>query len=294
MFGRPQFRELNAPLAEAFGRHRPLVAVHRGTGLGSIAENSTAAVTAALAQGADMVEIDVVESTDGDFFLFHDGYEPRHLGIEENIRSLDGDAIRALSYRWNSSHRPYPVTPLDEVLRAHPTTLFNVDRSWWWWPRLLPWLDRVDHPGRLVLKCPVEDQWLDVLEAHPVTYPLAPMVRSHAEVLAVLDRPGINTVGMELLPDGPDHELAQPGYVRWLQDQRLFVLLNAINLADGVGLFLGWDDETSVLRDPDAGWGRLVAHGADIIQTDWPGLLVPYLQQQGLRPGPVQRPSMSG
>ncbi|MFC7645903.1 hypothetical protein ACFQX6_38835 [Streptosporangium lutulentum] len=50
-------------------------------------------------------------------------------------------------------------------------------------------------------------------------------------------------------------------------------------------LFAGRDDRTSVFGDPADGWGRLMAHGADIIQTDWPGLLCQYRQRvRGIPP----------
>lgn len=289
MFGQPRFETQNTPLNDAFQRTRPLVAVHRGTGQGTIAENTQRAVEAALRQGAEMVEIDIVESTDGEFFLFHDGYEPMHFGIQENIRTLDGATIRSLRYRWCSAadSAPYTVATLDEVFRCNPQALYNVDRSWWSWERLLPYMDKYDVVGRAVLKSPVEAQWLDVLAAHPVKYGFAPMVRSHADVLKTLEYTDINTVGMELLPDGPDHEFVSPEYIQWLHSQGLFALLNAINLNNRVPLFCGWDDETSVLEDPDLGWGRLARLGADVIQTDWPGLLVPYRNNtlQGLPVG---------
>ncbi|MGY0055804.1 glycerophosphodiester phosphodiesterase family protein [Streptomyces sp. LZ34] len=254
------------------------MAVHRGTGLGTIAENTQRAVEAALRQGAEMVEIDVVESTDGEFFLFHDGYESMHFGITENIRTLDSAAIRRLQYRWCSVESvPYGLTTLDEVLRMNPSALFNLDRSWWYWPRLLPFLDGYDVAARVVIKSPVADDLLGRLAAHEVKYPYAPMVRSHDEVLQVLEAgEEINTVGMELLATTDDHEFASPDYLDWLHSRGLFAFLNAINQSGRVPLFCGWDDETSVLDDPDAGWGRLAALGADIIQTDWPGLLVPY------------------
>lgn len=290
MFGPARFAQQNAPLNAAFQRIRPLIAVHRGTGLGTIAENTQRAVEVALRQGAEMVEIDVVESTDGEFFLFHDGYEPMHFGIQENIRTLDAASIGSLEYRWCSAAaaaEPYRVTSLAEVFRQNPQALFNVDRSWWYWERLLPYMDRFDVLGRAVLKSPVERTPLELLAAHPVKYAFAPMVRSHDEVLQVLEYTDINTVGMELLAETTDHEFASPDYVEWLHSRGLFALMNAINLSNRVPLFCGWDDETSVLGDPGSGWGRLAGLGADIIQTDWPGMLVPYRNEvlQGATPG---------
>ena len=290
MFGQSAYAAINEPLNAAFARRRPLTAVHRGTGLGSIAENTGPAVAAALAQGAEMVEIDVVESTDGDFFLFHDGYEAMHFGINKNLRTLSTSQIHELSYKWCSHPgEPLRVAKLEDVLLAHPTTLFNVDRSWGSWPRLLPFLDRLPEPGRLLFKSPVQGELLELLATHPVKYPYAPIVRSHQEVLRVLAADGINTVGMELIAPTAEHEFAEPGYIEWLHGQGLFALLNAINLSNRVPLFAGWDDETSVLGSPDDGWGRLMRLGADIIQTDWPSLLVPFRERQ-----PGQSPQASG
>jgi glycerophosphoryl diester phosphodiesterase len=281
MFGQTTYTAINQPLNAAFARQRPLIAVHRGTGLGTIAENTEPAVAAALAQGAGMVEIDVVESTDGDFFLVHDGYEPMHFGIAENIRTLSTAQILDLSYQWcTHPGAAYPVARLEAVLRSHPKTLFNVDRSWDSWPRLLPFLDRFPEPGRLLFKSPVKAELLEVLASHPVKYPYAPIVRSHEEVLQVLATEHINTVGMELIAPTPDHEFADASYVDWLHAQGLFALLNAINLSNRVPLFAGWDDETSVLGSPHDGWGKLMALGADVIQTDWPGMLVQYRHRQ--------------
>jgi len=36
------------------------------------------------------------------------------------------------------------------------------------------------------------------------------------------------------------------------------------------------DDTRSILEGPQAGWGALLALGADVIQTDWPEKLDEY------------------
>ncbi|MDV6264180.1 glycerophosphodiester phosphodiesterase family protein [Rhodococcoides yunnanense] len=288
MFGTPQYAQENATINSALALRRPLVAVHRGTGLGSIAENTQAAVVAAVRQGADMVEFDVVRSTDGEFFLFHDGYEALHFGFESKIGTLTAEQIRALRYRWNSDE-PYGVTALSDVLTDHPDTLFNVDRSWWFWDTLLPYLDRFAIDGRVLLKCPVETTWLDMLAAHPVKYSLAPMARTHEEVLEVLARDDVNTIGIELIADRPDHVFATPDYTEWLHTQGKLVFLSALTMRSRDHLFCGWDDETSILRSPKFGWDRLTALDPDIIQTDWPGLLIGHLRSTA----PYDSPSRS-
>jgi hypothetical protein len=278
MYGQPRYAQVNARLNDALAQRNPLVAVHRGTGLGSIAENTQAAVAAAVRQGADMVEFDIVRSIDGEFFLFHDGYEPRHFGFEQRLGTLTAEQIRQLRYRWNSDE-PYGVTPLADVLDTNRDTLFNVDRSWWFWDTLLPYLDRFPIDGRVLLKCPVEPSWLGVLAAHPVKYGLAPMVHTHQEVLDVLAWDDVNTVGFELIAPDTDHEFANSEYTDWLHAKGLMVFVNALTMRSRQRMFCGWDDETSILDSPERGWDKLTALGADIIQTDWPGLLVGRLRE---------------
>ncbi|MFE4540490.1 glycerophosphodiester phosphodiesterase family protein [Streptomyces scopuliridis] len=278
MFGHPRYQDVNALLNAHLAQRTPLICVHRGTGLGNVPENTADAIEAALRQGADMVEFDVIGSSDGTFFVFHDGTEPHAFDREDDIRALGSAEIRALRYRW-SSHAA-GLSELAEVLaRFRGETLFNVDRSWWYWDQLLPFADRFDMAGQLVLKSPADRQWLDKLRRHPVKYPFVPMVRSRADLDTVLGDPDINLVGVELIARHPKDQLADPGVIAEMHQRGLLCLLNAINLPDGVPLYAGIDDHTSVFGDPDDGWGRLMERGADIIQTDWPDLLGRYRQR---------------
>ena len=92
---RPRRTSPGRLLARRLAEHGTLVVAHRGTAVGSIAENTRAAALAALASGADVVEIDVATSADGEFFAFHDGAERRLLGIDENLTRLAARQIEA-------------------------------------------------------------------------------------------------------------------------------------------------------------------------------------------------------
>ncbi|MBA2805920.1 glycerophosphodiester phosphodiesterase family protein [Streptomyces sp. KM273126] len=275
MFGHPRYQDINALLNTDLAQRTPLICVHRGTGLGNVPENTADAITAALRQGADMVEFDVIRSADGVFFVFHDGLEQHAFDRADDIRALGAEEIRALRYGW-SDRAAGPSELGDVFARFRSETLFNVDRSWWYWDELLPFADRFDMAGQLVLKSPADDQWLDKLRRHPVKYPFVPMVHSRADLDAVLDYPDINLVGVELIARHAKDELADPAVIAEMHQRGLLCLLNAINLPDGVPLYAGIDDHTSVVGDPDDGWGRLMEMGADIIQTDWPDLLGRY------------------
>lgn len=225
-----------------------------------------------------MVEFDVVRSADGKFFLFHDGYERHAFDRDIDLRTLPAAEIRELRYRW--TRHDAGVTGLGTLLeRFRGDALFNVDRSWWYWDDLLPFLDRYDMAGQLVLKSPVEEVWLEKLRRHPVKYPFLPMVRSLADIHAVLGDPGVNLVGVELLPRRRTTNWPTPpsspnsGRPNWP------VCSTPSTSRTASPSSCGLDDHTSVLGDPADGWGRLMEHGADIVQTDWPDLLARYRRQ---------------
>lgn len=273
--GQARFAAVNHLLHERLAAHVPLIVVHRGSGGGSIAENTAPAFHAALRHGADMVETDVIRSTDGDYFLFHNGYERMHFGLEQDIRTLSTTELQDLQYEWcvRADMEVYGLEPLETILTGFDSTLFNVDRSWWYWPELLEHMASFDVTERMMLKSPVAPEHLDALAQAPAPFPYMPIVRTRGEIEMVLEREEINTVAVEILAETADDELADPGLIEEMHDRGILVQLNALNLSNRVPLFLGWDDETSLAVGPEAGWARLIAHGADLIQTDWPALL---------------------
>lgn len=278
------FAATNAALAERLRLRRPLMAVHRGTGLGSIPENTTGAVIAAQREGADIVEIDIVRSLDGEYFVFHEGYERAHFGTSTRLGERTAAEIRNLRYTWFSlptgipelDRGRVPVTSLVELLDADPTGMLNIDHSWRYWPELFEVFDAHAHPGRILLKCPPEHEHLGALAAHAVPYPLFVRVTELEQIERSLRYDDLNIVGFELIAPTDSAPLASRAVVDDLHERGYLVFVNALSLGPALTQFAGWDDETSVLGDPDEGWGRLIEHGADIVQTDWPGLFRDY------------------
>lgn len=280
--GRPQYATTNAVIAALAGRGRPLIVSHRGLGGGPIAENTAGAITTAVQLGADVVELDVIASTDGEFFCFHNGYEDVKFGLTSDIRTLSSAQLRELRYLDIDPASPTSrLQPLDGVLTDFADVVLNLDRSWDLWPTLLPHLADFDRASTLLLKAPVAAELLDQLEDAAQPFPFSPIVRTRAELEQVWVREGVNTVSVELLATGPDDELADRGYLAELRDRGLLIYLNALNLGNGIPLFCGWDDQVSLLSDPALGWGRLADLGADLIQTDWPVQLDRYLRSRG-------------
>ncbi|WP_339098173.1 glycerophosphodiester phosphodiesterase family protein (plasmid) [Deinococcus sp. VB343] len=285
-FGAENHHRENYRINDVLSRNRPAIAVHRGSPGGSIVDNTVAAVKAALRQGADIVEIDVVRSTDGDFFCFHDGYEMHHFGVSQNIRTMSTAQIEALNYSW-ARHSGYPVERLETMLQQFPDTILNIDRSWWFWDTLLPFLDQRAEVSNILLKAPLGEH-VKLLTQHATAYPFMPIcysVEEVDEVIRLARTTSLNLVGLELIARDSSSPFVSSDYIRELQEQRLFVLANALNLADCNPLYADMDDESSVLHDPAQGWGKMAALGVDVIHTDWPLLLLQHLEGAGYRKG---------
>lgn len=280
MFGQAQFAAMNALINDVLTTERILVTAHRGSGGGSIAVNTGLAVRAALLQGAGMVELDVTASRDGEFYCFHDGYEPELLGFEPNLQTLTAAEIDKASYLWmDRPGRIARVERLLPLLRAFKDTraLFNIDRSWWRWPNLLKALDGLYMAHQLLMKCPAwEEAALDRLREFDVKFPFVPICGSPEDVYRVVNDPQLNTVGVELITDSRQHPWFSASVIEEFRSLGVFVFVNAVTLTTGIPLFGGLDDELAITTSPEAAYGPIFALGVDAVQTDWPAIVRDY------------------
>lgn len=260
----------------------PLVVAHRGTTLGSFPDNTLRSAIGALRSGADVIETDVVRSADGVYFLFHTGYEQKLFGERCDVREMTADELDAQVFRWQGGKRKPGVERLDDLLDGLPGTWINIDRSWGLWPDLLDHLAERGVEDRVLMKSPPKEEHLRALAEHPVPFLYFPIVRTREEFEAVRAIDGINLIGAEVLAASPDDDFGDPAAVAAIRDEHPLVVMNALNLENGSVLYLGADDEVSVLEDPAKGWGRLADAGATAIQTDWPYLLREFLAQRSV------------
>lgn len=287
MFGQPRFAALNARINHKLAEVDTLVVAHRGTGHGSIADNTALAVRAALRSGADLIELDVAASRDGEFFCFHDGYEAELLGIEANLQTLSAAEIDKLSYQWVD--RPGRRTPVERLLPLLDSfrgqTLFNIDRSWWRWPQLLRGLRGLNMADQLILKCPAwDDMALGRLREFGVKYPFVPICATPDDVYRTVGDPELNTVGVELITTTQHHPWFCAEVIEEFHQLGVFCFINTETLTTGVPLFGGLDDELAILDGPEAAYGPLFDLGVDAIQTDWPWLVRDYRAARRLTP----------
>jgi glycerophosphoryl diester phosphodiesterase len=95
---------------------KPLVISHR-TQMGSMPENTLAGIDAAVASGADAVEIDVRATADGELVLMHDGTLERTVGDAREPGSVTLEEFRTLEVLdpFESAGRQ-PIPTFDETL----------------------------------------------------------------------------------------------------------------------------------------------------------------------------------
>jgi len=110
---------------EGFAAQGPLLFAHRGAPNEHV-ENTLPSFWAALAHGADVLELDVRMSADGHIVVFHDKTGERVFHERKAISSTRLSDIKTWRAR-SPSGLPYQVAALSEVLEAFPHAALNVD-----------------------------------------------------------------------------------------------------------------------------------------------------------------------
>jgi glycerophosphoryl diester phosphodiesterase len=275
MIGQERFSEINELLNKRFVEKKALIAVHRGVWGGNIIENTIPSFELTLQMGGDLFECDLVSSTDGVIYAFHDGEEPRVFGCRDNIKTMSSRQIDRLNCR-NSIGEPSGthVERFENILRYfNGDVLFNIDRAWDILPQVMDILTKYPYTIRqVIIKTPVKDKYLDLFNRCPEKYMHMPIVYDMEEVHKVLSYPDINTVGMEVIANTKDNELFMQENLDFIINHGLYVWVNTITLSgrDITKLFGDLDDDMAVLRSRDQSWGEVLRKGARILQTDWP------------------------
>lgn len=272
-------KELNSKFINLLKNKKFLIMMHRGAHGGNIVENTSDAVNIALKQGADIVEIDVSMSTNGDFFVFHDGEEPRLLKDNRNINTMSTKTIEEKLYYNEVGHKLHKkVQKFEDLLSKVPDdTFLNIDRSWDHWDSFLTYLDQFKNRHEyLILKSPIEKEFLQMLDSHPVKYMYFPIINNEKELDLIESFKNINLVGFEVIEKGNSFEFIKSSRFKTYKSNGYMFLANAINLDDDTKLFGPLGDDIAITQNPDLSWGKMLEMGVNCIQTDWVSLLYRY------------------
>lgn len=259
---------------------RVLLAAHRGVSGGNIPCNTMAAFEIALRQGADIMELDVQRSADGQLFVFHEGKEDPHLNAYKNfIKENTADAIRYMRYvNVDNDATQFGVNTLDEVLEFLKDKCYiNLDHCWNFFPEAVACVRRHKMEEQIILKSAPKRPFLEAVAECAPDIIYMPIVNTRDECFDLISSMNINFAGSEVVFSSMESELASEAYIERMHRAGKILWANAIIYRYTVQLAAGMSDDTSLTGDPADGWGRLADMGYDIIQTDWMGMCREYL-----------------
>lgn len=258
---------------------RTLITAHRGVWGGNIPGNTLASFDIALQQGADMIELDVSNSADGELFVFHPGMEPVFLHCDQLLSDLPASEVRRMVFRnADSTPTQFSINTFDEALEHLKGKCYiNVDKFWNNVDAIVKAIRRHNMMDQILVKtAPSEDVYRYLEENAPDVSYMA-ILRDHDDQTEQLVKRGLHYVGAEVLFKTEDSEFATESYVERMHKAGLLVWVNAIVYNHRDVLAAGHNDDISVVGRMDEGWGWLLDKGYDIIQTDWPIMLRQYM-----------------
>nr|WP_288673168.1 glycerophosphodiester phosphodiesterase family protein [uncultured Blautia sp.] len=264
----------NEPIRKLIQQNKVVIAAHRGTCGGNVVQNTSLAYKNSLLHGADMIEVDAAMTTDGVFYAFHNGEEKIEYGIEQDIRTLSSSEVDEM-YTLNclGQRTKQKAERLEEVLeRFRGKCLINIDRSWFYWDKIIEVIKRTQMQGQVLLKSGVEEELLQKLEEVGEDIMYMPIMKDIQE-WDIVKKYNINVAAAELIFKNLDSPFIKPEFMKELHDFGIAPWVNAITLDDDTVLSGRLDDNNAIKNGFEDNWGKLIELGFEIIQTDWPALV---------------------
>ena len=269
------------PMLQESAKNHRLIVCHRGATGGNIPCNTLPAFEIALMQGADMLETDISQTADGTLCIFHPKMEPRHLGVSCSIPEMTWQEVSQLRF-INMNHTPtqFGILKLDEFLEHFKGRCYiNLDKFWGAPADIYKTVKRHNMMQQVLVKSPPTPEVLTVLKEIGPDVPYMPVIYEGKEFPhAGLMHSGINYVGVEVVYPNEDSHFASPEFIETIHADGKLVWVNSIIYNTKKQLSGGHSDDTAFTISPDHGWGWLADIGYDLIQTDWPGMLIDYLK----------------
>jgi glycerophosphoryl diester phosphodiesterase len=264
---------------------RLLLVAHRGVWGGNIPCNTIPAYKTALAQGADMIEIDVDYTADGKLIVFHPGMERPFLGFNDSLHRHSWDFVKQLRYQnIDAVPTQFGIETLDDVLEQFKGKCYiNVDKFWQKPQEISDAIRAHGMTDQMLVKTAPQAKYLDIVEAFCADMPYMAVVKDPKEIEIARSR-DLRYVGTEVLFSDDASPLADPAFIKAQHDAGLLVWCNAIVYNYRAVLAGGHSDDRAVLGNPDGSWGWIADRGFDLMQTDRVLEAALYLDKTGRRP----------
>lgn len=267
-------------------KEKLIICAHRGVWGGNIPCNVALSYDIAVAQGADMVELDVTASADGELFVFHPGQESRQLNISDiDIRKMPAEEVKKLRLaNLDGKVTEHPIWLFEDMLEHLKGKCFiNVDKFGDNPERIIRAIKRHDMAEQIVVKSAVKDELLDMIETYAPDLQYLGIIDKDVENHDKLMSRKLNYVGLEVVFADDSAPIASEEFRDRLHRDGKLVWGNSILFSYRKRLAADHSDDVALAGDPDKGWGWFAENHFDIIQTDWPLALSLYLDQKGLR-----------
>ncbi len=253
-------------------KERPLIAAHRGTMGANVPCNTLESFDIAIRQGADIVELDVTKSLDGELFVFHPYMDFAHLGKLIPMQFKLSKFIKEFRYRnIDFTKTECRVSTLDEVLDyLKGRCIINIDKFWKHPRAIFEKMKSHDMCDQIIVKSYLNEDMINFLSSCDVKLPYMLMVKE--QILGIekeIKSKGINIVAEELVFDNMLSPLVTEENFDRLNKLDIYSWVNTIVYDFKAIIAGGLTDDRAVLGEQDEVWGFLKKVGVDIIQTDW-------------------------
>ena len=228
--------------------------------------------------------MDLFKSTDGKIFIFHTGKEPYQLNKNIDLTKLDSEEIKKLRL-INVDFYPtqWGINSFDDVLEHFKgRCILNLDRIGDCIPDVIKAVERHNMKDQVLLKHAPITSVLKIIEEVAPDYMFMPIYMEEDNASEIIEKMNINYIGAELVFKTEESPVIQPEYIESMKKRGKTLWGNAVLYNYKIPLSAGHTDDVSMIDDPDKGWGWLVDHGFDIIQTDWTYQCCKYLKDRGI------------
>ena len=262
-----------------------LLAAHRGVAGGNIPCNSRQAFQIALNQGADIIELDVESSLDGELFIQHPGMEKVHLRLMDSIKNYPASVVEEF-YLSNCdlTRTDQHIMCLEDALTMlKDKCIVNIDKFWEHPEEIAALVRKLHMEDQVIIKTSNKPKYLDDVEKYAPDLPYMAIVKDEDTTYEEIRKRNINYVGVEVVFAKETAPVAQKEYINRMHSDEMLVWANGIVYNYKDELAAGHNDDISLVENPEKGWGWIADKGYDIIQTDF---LLPcrqFLEQTGRR-----------
>lgn len=272
-------------LLEQAQEKKVLLVAHRGTAGGNIPCNSLQAFQAALNQGADIIELDVDSSSDGELFIQHPKMEKVHLRMQDSIRTFPASVVEQFRLsNWDLTPTEWNIVRLEEALRLmRGKCIVNIDKFWVHPKEISDLIRKLGMEDQVLIKTENKPEYLADVERYAPDIPYMTIAKGVDNTHEELMQRNINYVGVEAVFSTEDAQVASKEYLDRMHRDGKIVWANSIVYNYKAVLAAYHNDDISMIEDPEKGWGWLADRGFDLIQTDF---ILPcrlFLEQTGRR-----------